>query len=211
MVLTYHLKALLSQIESIVKLIRSKGIGLFFVTQNPNDVPEAVLGQLGLKVQHALRAFTAKDRKAIKLAAENYPDSEYYDVDQVLTQMGIGEAFVSVLNEKGIPTPLACTMMRAPMSRMDILTDNELKQLIGNSRIYHKYNDVIDRESAYEILSEKIEKIVEKEEAESRKNEEIKAEKSSRGRTSTRMNPVLKVVTSASFIRGVLGILKRVL
>jgi DNA helicase HerA-like ATPase len=204
-------KALLSQIENIVKLIRSKGIGLFFVTQNPNDVPDAVLGQLGLKVQHALRAFTAKDRKAIKLAAENYPDSEYYDVDQVLTQMGIGEAFVSVLNEKGIPTPLACTMMRAPMSRMDILTDSELKQLIGNSRIYHKYNDVIDRESAYEILSEKIEKIIEKEEAESRKKEEIKETKTSRGRTSTRMNPVLKVVTSASFIRGVLGILKRVM
>ena len=204
-------KALLSQIESIVKLIRSKGIGLFFVTQNPNDVPEAVLGQLGLKIQHALRAFTAKDRKAIKLAAENYPDSEYYDVDEVLTQMGIGEAFVSVLNEKGIPTPLACTMMRAPMSRMDILADSELKQLIGNSRIYHKYSEVIERESAYEILSEKIDKIVEKEETESRRKEEIKETKTSRGRTRTRMNPVLKVVTSASFIRGVLGILKRVM
>ncbi len=204
-------KALLSQIENIVKLIRSKGIGLFFVTQNPNDVPEDVLGQLGLKVQHALRAFTAKDRKAIKLAAENYPDSEYYDVDEVLTQMGIGEAFVSVLNEKGIPTPLACTMMRAPMSRMDILTESELKQLIGNSRIYHKYNEVIDRESAYEILSEKIEKIVEIEETERRKTEESKKTKTSKGRTSTRMNPILKVVTSATFIRGVLGILKRVI
>ena len=86
-------KALMSQIESIVKLIRSKGIGLFFVTQNPKDVPEDVLAQLGLKVQHALRAFTAKDRKAIKLASENYPDSEYYDVDESLTQLGIGEAF----------------------------------------------------------------------------------------------------------------------
>ncbi|HEY9169933.1 MAG TPA: helicase HerA-like domain-containing protein [Lutibacter sp.] len=204
-------KALLSQIENIVKLIRSKGIGLFFVTQNPNDVPEDVLGQLGLKVQHALRAFTAKDRKAIKLAAENYPDSEYYNVDEVLTQMGIGEAFVSVLNEKGIPTPLACTMMRAPMSRMDILTDSELKQLIGNSRIYHKYNEVIDRESAYEILTEKIDKIVEKEEVERRKTAESKGTKTSKSRVSTRMNPILKVVTSASFIRGVMGILKRVM
>ena len=204
-------KALLSQIESIVKLIRSKGIGLFFVTQNPNDVPEAVLGQLGLKVQHALRAFTAKDRKAIKLAAENYPDSVYYDVDKVLTQMGIGEAFVSVLNEKGIPTPLACTLMRAPMSRMDILTDNELKQLIGSSRIYHKYKEVIDRESAYEILNKKIEKIYEKENVEKKKKEEIKSSKSSGRRMSTRMNPVLKVVTSATFIRGIMGILKRVL
>lgn len=162
-------------------------------------------------MQHALRAFTANDRKAIKLAAENYPDSEYYDVDEVLTQMGIGEAFVSVLNEKGIPTPLACTMMRAPMSRMDVLTDNELKQLIANSRLYHKYNEVIDRESAYEILNEKIERIYEKEDVENRKREEMEESKKSRERTSTRMNPVLKVVTSASFIRGVLGILKRVM
>ncbi|MBT8317288.1 MAG: DUF853 family protein [Lutibacter sp.] len=204
-------KALISQIESIVKLIRSKGIGLFFVTQNPKDVPEDVLAQLGLKVQHALRAFTAKDRKAIKLASENYPDSEYYDVDETLTQLGIGEAFISVLNEKGRPTPLAATMMRAPMSRMDILTEKELKQLIDNSRLYYKYNEIIDRESAYEILSEKIEKINEKEEVEEKKKEIKKSSKSTSTRKSTRMNPILKVVTSATFIRGVLGILKRVI
>ena len=203
-------KALLSQIESIVKLIRSKGIGLFFVTQNPKDVPEDVLAQLGLKVQHALRAFTAKDRKAIKLAAENYPDSEYYDVDESLTQLGIGEAFVSVLNEKGIPTPLAATMMRAPMSRMDVLSDTELKKLIDTSRLYYKYNETIDRESAYEILNEKIEAINKKEAVEEKKE---KASKSTRRSTSksTRMNPILKVVTSATFIRGVLGKLKRVM
>ena len=204
-------KALISQIESIVKLIRSKGIGLFFVTQNPKDVPEDVLAQLGLKVQHALRAFTAKDRKAIKLASENYPDSEYYDVDETLTQLGIGEAFISVLNEKGRPTPLAATMMRAPMSRMDVLTEKELKQLIENSRLYYKYNEAVDRESAYEILSEKIEKINEKEKVEKKKKETIKSSKSSTTRKSTRMNPILKVVTSATFIRGVLGILKRVI
>ena len=204
-------KALNSQIESIVKLIRSKGIGLYFVTQNPNDVPEDVLGQLGLKVQHALRAFTAKDRKAIKLAAENYPDSEYYDVDESLTQLGIGEAFISVLNEKGIPTPLACTMMRAPMSRMDILTDNELIQLIESSRIYYKYNETIDRESAYEILTKKIDIINEKEKVEEKKKEITKPSKSTSTRKSTRMNPILKVVTSATFIRGILGILKRVI
>mgnify|MGYP000848080036 CR=1 FL=1 len=204
-------KALLSQIESIVKLIRSKGIGLFFVTQNPNDVPDDVLGQLGLKVQHALRAFTAKDRKAIKLAAENYPISEYYDVDETLTKLGIGEAFVSALNEKGIPTPLACTMMRAPMSRMDILTDYELKQLIKASRIYDKYNETFDRESAYEILAKKIKKINEKENVEERKKEVMKSKSSTSQRKSTRMNPILKVVTSATFIRGILGILKRVI
>lgn len=204
-------KALLSQIESIVKLIRSKGIGIFFVTQNPNDISDDVLGQLGLKVQHALRAFTAKDRKAIKLAAENYPISEYYDVDETLTQLGIGEAFISALNEKGIPTPLACTMMRAPMSRMDILTDTELKQLIKNSRIYYKYNEAIDRESAYEILTEKIERINEKENVEEKKKEAMKSKTTSSRRKSTRMNPILKIVTSATFIRGILGILKRVI
>jgi hypothetical protein len=201
-------KALLSQIESIVKLIRSKGIGLYFVTQNPNDVPEAVLGQLGLKVQHALRAFTAKDRKAIKLAAENYPDSEFYDVDEMLTSLGIGEAFVSVLNEKGIPTPLAATMLRAPMSRMDILSDDEIKEQIQTSKIYKKYNELIDRDSAYEILNKKIEVINEKKAQEERKME---TSKTTTSRKSTRMNPILKVVTSATFIRGVLGILKRVI
>ena len=204
-------KALISQIESIVKLIRSKGIGLFFVTQNPKDVPEDVLAQLGLKVQHALRAFTAKDRKAIKLASENYPDSEYYDVDETLTQLGIGEAFISVLNEKGRPTPLAATMMRAPMSRMDVLTEKELKQLIENSRLFYKYNEEIDRESAYEILSEKIEEINKKEHVEEKKKAVSKSSRSTSTRKSTRMNPILKVVTSATFIRGVLGILKRVL
>jgi DNA helicase HerA-like ATPase len=202
-------KALLSQIESVVKLIRSKGIGLYFVTQNPKDVPEDVLAQLGLKVQHALRAFTAKDRKAIKLAAENYPDSEYYDVDKDLTELGIGEAFVSALDEKGRPTPLAATMMRAPMSRMDVLSDTELKNLISNSRLYYKYNESLDRHSAFEILQEKIEAINKKEEVEARKKEAGKSVRTTR--TSTRMNPVLKVVTSATFIRGVLGILKRVI
>lgn len=204
-------KTLLSQIESVVKLIRSKGIGLYFVTQNPKDIPEDILAQLGLKIQHALRAFTAKDRKAIKLAAENYPSSEYYDTDEILTKLGIGEALISVLNEKGIPTPLAATMMRAPMSRMDILTAEEIKSLIDNSRLYYKYSEAIDRNSAYEILNEKIQKINKKEAVETRK---IEAEKNSSNKTkrkSTRMNPIVKVVTSATFIRGVLGILKRVL
>lgn len=204
-------KALISQIESIVKLIRSKGIGLFFVTQNPKDVPEDVLAQLGLKIQHALRAFTAKDRKAIKLASENYPESEYYDVDESLTQLGIGEAFISVLNEKGRPTPLAATMMRAPMSRMDVLSEKELKKIIENSRLYYKYNEAVDRESAYEILNKKIEIINKKLAIDNEKKEKLKSSKSVRKRKSTRMNPVLKVVTSATFIRGVLGILKRIL
>ena len=203
-------KALLNQIESIVKLIRSKGIGIYFVTQNPKDVPSDVLSQLGLKIQHALRAFTANDRKAIKLTAENYPDSEYYDTAEVLTQLGIGEALVSCLNEKGIPTPLARTMLRAPMSRMDILESDELEELISNSKLSKKYNEVIDKESAYEILNEKIDKANKLEEEESRK-EDSKSTKRTSSSRSTRMNPILKVVTSATFIRGILGILKKVM
>ena len=113
--------ALLDQLEAIIKLIRSKGVGLFFVTQNPADIPSDVLGQLGLKVQHALRAFTAKDRKAIKLAGENYPLTDYYDIDQTLTELGTGEAFVTALDRKGRPTPLVRTLLRAPESRMDVL------------------------------------------------------------------------------------------
>ncbi len=207
-------KALLSQIESIVKLIRSKGIGLYFVTQNPKDVPEDVLAQLGMKVQHALRAFTAKDRKALKLAAENYPDSEFYNTSEVLTKLGIGEAFVTALNEKGIPTPLARTMLRAPMSRMDILTEKEIREVLDNSNLIKKYNKEIDRESAYELLGEKIERINKEKSEEDRRKEEEKIRKkrsSSSSRRSTRQNPVVKVLTSATFIRAVFGILKKVL
>lgn len=150
-------KALQDQIETIIKLIRSKGIGIFFITQNPADIPDAVLSQLGLKVQHALRAFTAKDRKAIKLAAENFPISEYYNTDELLTSLGIGEAMMTALNEKGVPTPLVHVYMRAPQSRMDILTEDELNYLTKVSKIATKYNQTLDRESAYEILSGKIE------------------------------------------------------
>lgn len=209
-------KALLSQIESIVKLIRSKGVGLYFVTQNPTDVPEAVLGQLGLKVQHALRAFTAKDRKAIKLTAQNYPDTEFYDTADVLTSLGIGEALVSALDEKGKPTPLAATMMRAPMSRMDILSDIELSGLLGTSKLAKKYNQDIDRDSAYEMLNKKIE-VAEAEDAkEKARLEKEKLEKAerkqrtSRSRSrSTRQNPIVKVLTSPTVIRSVLGILTK--
>lgn len=149
-------KALNDQIETIVKLIRSKGVGIFFVTQNPTDIPEAVLSQLGLKVQHALRAFTAKDRRAIKLAAENYPITDHYDTEELLTNMGIGEAFISALNEKGIPTPLVHTMLRAPQSRMDILSPTEIDEINRHSVLIQKYNRTLNRDSAHEILQEKM-------------------------------------------------------
>lgn len=149
-------KALLDQIESIIKLIRSKGVGIYFCTQSPGDVPDDVLGQLGLKVQHALRAFTAKDRKEIKKAAENFPDSPFYKTDEVLTQMGIGEALITALDRKGRPTPLAVTYLRAPLSRMDILTDSEIDEVIQDSDLAEEYNKEIDRESAFEILQKKV-------------------------------------------------------
>ena len=204
-------KALLNQIESIIKLIRSKGIGIYFVTQNPTDVPEGVLSQLGLKIQHALRAFTAKDRKAIKLTAQNYPDTDYYDTAEVLTALGTGEALVSALNEKGRPTPLAATMMRAPMSRMDILTDTELKNLLDDSKLVLKYNENIDRESAYEMLNKKIEKAEIAKAKEEEREAKEKASRKTSTRKSTRQNPIIKVLTSATFIRAAFGILKKVI
>jgi uncharacterized protein len=149
-------KALLDQLEAIIKLIRSKGIGVFFCTQNPYDVPEDVLAQLGLKVQHALRAFTEKDRKAIRKTAENYPISEYYRTDELLTTIGIGQALVTALNEKGIPTPLAAVHLRAPMSRMGVLSPAELDALVTSSALLHKYSAELDRESAYELLEAKL-------------------------------------------------------
>src|SRR5687767_3541909 len=146
-------QTLLQQIETVIKLIRSKGIGVFFCTQNPMDIPASVLGQLGLKIQHALRAFTAVDRRVIKQTAENYPETTFYKTDALITQLGIGEALVTLLNEKGIPTPLAATMMCAPRSRMDVLTGSEIDQIVDNSRLIQKYNQVVDSESAYEMLT----------------------------------------------------------
>jgi len=201
--------ALLNQIETIIKLIRSKGIGVYFITQNPMDVPASVLAQLGLKIQHALRAFTAKDRQAIKQTAENYPISEYYKTDEVLTSLGIGEAFVTALNEKGIPTPLAATMMRAPMSRMDILNETEIATINAKSKLVRKYNEKIDRDSAYEMLTQKIEIANQQAEATQETQQQEKRKSSEPSTTEVIGKSVVKVVTSATFIRGVFGVLNK--
>jgi DNA helicase HerA-like ATPase len=201
-------KTLLNQIETIIKLIRSKGIGVYFITQNPMDIPKGVLAQLGLKIQHALRAFTADDRQAIKQTADNYPTSTYYKTDEVLTSLGIGEAFITALNEKGIPTPLAATMLRAPMSRMDILTDDEIETINSNSKLVKKYAEELDRESAYELLNKKIE-----EANQAQVEQEVTEEPKSNEPSTTEVvgKSVLKVVTSASFIRGAFGVLMKLL
>jgi len=208
-------KALLEQIETIIKLIRSKGVGIFFCTQNPTDVPASVLSQLGLKVQHALRAFTAKDRQMIKLTAENYPTSEFYKTDEMLTSLGIGEAAITALNEKGAPTPLAATLLRAPQSRMDILSDNEIDELVKSSRLVSKYNETIDRESAYELLNRKLEVSTKDKEFTLPKYE---TPKQPRGRPKEEKSTFEKVLTSSTtkqigntvvreLARGILGVL----
>jgi uncharacterized protein len=149
-------KALLDEIEMVIKLIRSKGVGIFFCTQLPTDIPDSVLSQLGMKVQHALRAFTAKDRTAIKAVAQNYPETSFYKTEQLLTDLGIGEALVTVLDENGTPTPLAATLLCAPRSRMGPLLPNELEEIVNRSEIAQKYNTALDPQSAYEILGGKI-------------------------------------------------------
>ncbi len=150
---------LLEQLETIIKLIRSKGVGIIFCTQNPVDIPQSVLSQLGLKVQHALRAFTALDRKIIKQISENYPLTDFYKVDDLLTSLGIGEAAITALNEKGNPTMLCATLLKPPASRMGILKDEELNLINSKSPLVAKYSTVVDRESAYEMLRSKIDEV----------------------------------------------------
>ena len=186
---------LVQQIETIIKLIRSKGIGIFFCTQNPMDVPASVLGQLGLKVQHALRAFTAADRKVIKQTAENYPETEFYKTEDLITQLGIGEALVTMLNEKGIPTPLVHGMLCSPRSRMDILTEDEINAINSKSKLVAKYKEEIDSESAYEILNAKL-----KEAAEQTKEEEAAAPK----KTSKEPPSTLEKVTNNTVVKSMM-------
>lgn len=184
---------LLKKIESVIKLIRSKGVGIFFCTQNPMDVPAPVLSQLGLKIQHALRAFTANDRKAIKQTAENYPETSFYDVDQMLTQIGIGEAFITLLNEKGIPTPLVHAAMCSPRSRMDILTQEELDRINRASTLIPKYRNTLDAESAYEILERKMKNTP----------KEVKTKNSS-ARSTRKEKSTIEKVTNNSVFRSLL-------
>ncbi len=201
-------KALLSQIESIIKLIRSKGVGVFFITQNPYDIPEVVLSQLGLKVQHALRAFTEKDRKAIKKTAENYPISEYYKTDELLTSLGIGQALISALNEKGIPTPLAAVHLKAPSSLIGTIESKDVQSITESGLLFHKYNINIDRESAYEILQNKMFDSVNEEQTSQKKSKSTKEEKSLLEQAGK--SPLVKQIgrtVAREVTRGLLGVL----
>jgi DNA helicase HerA-like ATPase len=139
-----------------VKLIRSKGVGVFFCTQLPTDVPNAVLSQLGARVQHALRAFTPEDQAALAKTVKTYPNTKNYDMEEALTSLGIGEAIVTVLSERGAPTPVAWTRMRSPRSLMAAIGADAVSAIAHGSPLYGKYGTTVDRESAYEKLTAKI-------------------------------------------------------
>ena len=149
-------KTLLSKIEQVVKLIRSKGVGIYFITQNPADIPDDVLGQLGNKVQHALRAYTPKEQKGAKAAAQSFRENPEFDTYEVLSQLGIGEALVSVLDEEGIPTVVKRCNILPPQSQMGALDDETRKSEILNNLLYTKYTQELDRQSAYELLTKKV-------------------------------------------------------
>lgn len=194
--------ALMQQIETVIKLIRSKGIGIFFCTQNPTDVPPSVLSQLGFKLQHALRAFTAKDRKSIKSMAENFPSSTFYQTDELLTQMGTGEALITCLNEKGMPTALVYTLLGSPRSSMNILSDEEIDSLVKLSKLTATYNREIDRESAYEILSDKINRMEKEAMQETQRKEQEKIDRPSRDSGTTRRTSTRKQKSTLETILG---------
>jgi DNA helicase HerA-like ATPase len=149
-------KAFLEAVTQTVRLIRSKGVGIFFVTQNPTDVPSSVLGQLGNRVQHALRTFTPEDADALRKTVRTFPKSDDYDLAELLTALGTGEAAVTVLSERGAPTPVAATMLRAPRSSMGAVDEQVRAGVVAASPLRARYATAVDRESAYERLAAKL-------------------------------------------------------
>ena len=223
--------SLLTKVEQVVRLIRSKGVGIYFVTQNPLDVPDTVLAQLGNRVQHALRAFTPRDQKAVKAAATTFRQNPAFDTEQAITQLGVGEALVSVLDLKGIPTMVERTLIRPPSGQLGPVMPAERTQSIKSSPVYGLYDESVDRESAYELLQVKAEKAAEAKLAEAaaaaRAKEEKAASRSSGSsrRTDSATDRFVKNVASSvgrqvgnmivrnignSLVRGILGgLLKR--
>jgi DNA helicase HerA-like ATPase len=201
-------KAFLDQIAQTVRLIRSKGVGVFFVTQSPTDVPDAVLAQLGSRVQHQLRAHTPNDAKALKATVNTYPNSAYEDLGEVITSLGIGEAVVTVMNERGAPTPVAWTRLRAPESLMGPTDPAAMQAAVSASPRNAKYAAAVDRESAREILAAKLEAGAAAQAAEKEAAEKQPAEKRDRSvpdrpttrRTSRKDDSIVEdVVKSGAF------------
>lgn len=179
-------KAFLTQVEQIVRLIRSKGVGVFFCTQSPTDIPESVLGQLGNRVQHALRAFTPNDAEALRKTVKTYPRSDFYEIDRVLTSLGTGQALITVLNDKGIPTEVVATHLIPPRAVMGPVDTKTYDQLVKTSSFYTKYHQSVDRRSALEILDEKMQV----HEAKEKREAEAKEKTKGRTRRSTRQTPL---------------------
>ncbi|HEU4883768.1 MAG TPA: helicase HerA-like domain-containing protein [Longimicrobium sp.] len=166
-------KALKDQVEQVVRLIRSKGVGVFFITQNPRDVPAEILGQLGHRVQHALRAFTPDDEQALRSAARTFPKTTFYDIEETLTTLGIGEALVTTLSPNGVPTQPFATRLVPPSSRMGPLTPDELRQRLAESGQVRKYAEMVDRESAREMLEARMAEDEEPEEPQARPGDDF--------------------------------------
>ncbi len=223
-------KALLEKVEQVVRLIRSKGVGVYFITQNPLDVPDSVLGQLGNRIQHALRAFTPRDQKAVRAAASTFRQNPKLDTEEVITQLGVGEALVSTLQEKGVPSIVEQTLICPPWSRIGPAAPEERAQTRAASPVGGRYDDAVDRESAYEILTRRAEEAKAFEQAETERRarekeqaklekERAKAERASRPRRSNRQTvleaaakSVVRSVGSQvgrqigrSLLRGILG------
>ncbi|HET9603634.1 MAG TPA: helicase HerA-like domain-containing protein [Gemmatimonadales bacterium] len=208
-------KAFLDQVEQVVRLIRSKGVGIFFVTQTPKDVPSDVLAQLGNRVQHALRAHTPDDEAALRATARTYPKTEFYDLEETLTTLGTGEAVVSGLNPKGVPTPVVACRLIPPAARMDTLTPDEFKAELSQSDLMREYGTPVDRESAREMLAKRVEGSRGREvegDAEAPRRRAVKPSRDTAMQTSTKRvlgalgTSVGRAVGNA-LVRGVLGAL----
>lgn len=201
-------KAFMDQIEQVIRLIRSKGVGVFFCTQLTQDVPATVLSQLGNRVHHVIRAFTPNDVKALKETVKTFPSSEFYEMEKQFTLLGTGQAFITVLNEKGIPTETVVTHLAPPASVMGPLSDSEYQNLLSSSDMYRKYKDAVDPQSAFEMLNERMKQ--------QQKEEEEQKEEKKQSKTSTKQekstfeevisSPVAKQV-GRELVRGVFGVL----
>ncbi|GLQ55015.1 helicase HerA-like domain-containing protein [Devosia nitrariae] len=215
-------KALIDKVEQVVKLVRSKGVGVYFVTQNPADVPESILAQLGNRVQHALRAYTPREQKAVRVAAESFRPNPEFSTEEVITQLGTGEALVSVLEEKGIPSVVGRTLIRPPSSRIGPITPEERRAIVAASPVGGLYDRTIDRESAFEVLAERAERKQEAEEQARLDGERLKAERTRQtapSRRYTRQTPAEAAINSlartvanrlgSALVRGILGSLSR--
>ncbi len=209
-------KALLEKITQVVRLIRSKGVGVFFITQYPNDVPDEIIGQLGNRIQHALRAFTPRDRKAVKAAAETFRQNPAFDTEEIIGQLGVGEALISTLNHKGVPSMVERTLMSPPRSKFGPVDESDRERITSRSPLKSSYDKPLDRESAYEMLIKREEELAKQREQQTQEESKEKASKKSRSSGGRKRQGVgeafVKSVARAigsnlgrQIIRGILG------